>query len=214
MCVLFLGLSHSEFLPQILLSLWNIKRPFHEPLKWYFAKANWWFGIKTDQLSHHKCQKGFVLPKKMEISKQIWQDCRTFRVRFLKMFCNPVKFAYWFTPFNVKRNHFDTCGKIIDQFWCQIINCLMRNITFATHAMNAWCFFAETKISEKSTVSFRHPVSRYRQDFEQKVQANTLGLCIIAEKCHSIQTHTRPKNALRSETEGLFLLLKKASGQK
>ena len=35
---------------------------------------------------------------------------------------------------------------IIDQFRCQIINCFMRNITFTTHAMNAWCFEAKPKM--------------------------------------------------------------------
>ena len=68
------------------------------------------------------------------------------------MFCNPVKFSYWFTPFNVKRNLFDTRGKIIDHFWCQIINWLLRIITFTTHVMNPWCFEAKQKLWKKSTV--------------------------------------------------------------
>ena len=127
----------------------NIKRSLHESQKWYFEEANWWFGIKTDQLSYHKCQKGFVLRLKVWINKQIWQDCRTFRVIFLRMFCNPVKFAYWFTPFNVKRNLFDTWGKITDNFWCKIINWLLRNITFTTHQMKAWCFEAKQKLWKK-----------------------------------------------------------------
>ena len=42
----------------IFVSLRNIKRSFHESWKWYFAWAIWWFGIKSDQLSYHKCQKG------------------------------------------------------------------------------------------------------------------------------------------------------------
>ena len=75
------------------------------------------------------------------------------------MFCNPVKFAYWFRPFNVKRDLFDTCGKIIDQFWCQIINWLLRNISFTTHEMNAWCFEAKPKLWKKSTVHTCHQKS-------------------------------------------------------
>ena len=41
---------------------------------------------------------------------------------------------------------------LIDQFWCQIINWLLRNISFATHKMNAWCFKAKPKMWKKSTV--------------------------------------------------------------
>ncbi len=31
---------------------------------------------------------------------------------------------------------------IIDHFWCQIINCPVRNINVTTHEMNIWCFEA------------------------------------------------------------------------
>ena len=41
---------------------------------------------------------------------------------------------------------------IIDQFWCQIINCLMGNITFATQGMKTWCFEAKEKLWKKSTL--------------------------------------------------------------
>ena len=40
----------------------------------------------------------------------------------------------------------------MDQFWCQIINWLMRNITFATREINASCSEAKQKIWKKSTV--------------------------------------------------------------
>ena len=41
----------------------------------------------------------------------------------------------------------------MDQFWCQIINCPLRNISFATHEKNAWWFRSEPKnVVKKSTV--------------------------------------------------------------
>ena len=41
---------------------------------------------------------------------------------------------------------------IFNQFWCQIINWPLQNISFATHEMNAWCFEAKQKMWKKSPV--------------------------------------------------------------
>ena len=48
--------------------------------------------------------------------------------------------------------NYDKESKEKDQFWCKIINCPLRNISFATHEMNTWCFDAKQKLLKKSTV--------------------------------------------------------------
>ena len=52
-------------------------------------------------------------------------------------------------------SNYEEHSKEKDQFWCQIINCLMRNIIFTTHEMNAWCFEAKQKSYKASTVCIK-----------------------------------------------------------
>ena len=48
-------------------SLRNIKRSFHESQKWCFAGANWWFGIKNDQIWQRKQRKKIIFDAKSSI---------------------------------------------------------------------------------------------------------------------------------------------------
>ena len=60
---------HADFKSvPIFSSLRNIKRSFYESRKWYFAGANWWFGIKTDQIWQRKQRKRSVLMPNHQLS--------------------------------------------------------------------------------------------------------------------------------------------------
>ena len=99
-----------------------------------------------------------------DLKKQLTRHILDFAMNFCHKFC----FRFKTTNVNLKsrksdislRPIDDSASKlifffvffaIIDQFWCQIINCLLRNITFTTLKMNVWCFEAKQKLWKKST---------------------------------------------------------------
>ena len=68
----------------IFVSLSNMKRSFHESQNWYFAEANWWFGIKTDQLMQRKQRKRsfLMLNHNLPFSKYQFRDSWNERLMF------------------------------------------------------------------------------------------------------------------------------------
>ena len=67
----------------IFVSLRNIKRSFYESQKWYFAGANWWFGIKTDQFRQRKQRKRSVLMPNHQLARAKYQFCDSWNERLM-----------------------------------------------------------------------------------------------------------------------------------
>ena len=148
------SLSKTQWIfPTIFVSLQNIKPSFHVSQNWYFVQDNWWFHIKSDFffaflsiIDQFWCEIINCLLQNMSFTTHEINTWMLVSLQNIKRSFHVSQNWYfagdnWW--FHMKTDQLLKGKERKSQFWCEIINCLLRYISSSTHEMNTCCFEAK-----------------------------------------------------------------------